>query len=117
MSRDYKHDWTPVHLDFVVDNLADAVTTAQQWARACLILHPSARARQDRYTGRGLSIVSFDALLQREHPSISVHELLISIFLFLTTPVSTHLMARAGLHLGMRTAGSRSTTDSSHEER
>jgi hypothetical protein len=24
LSRDYKHHWTPVHLDFLVDNLADA---------------------------------------------------------------------------------------------
>ncbi|MDQ3797209.1 MAG: hypothetical protein M3294_06530 [Pseudomonadota bacterium] len=37
LSRDYKHHWTPVHFDLVVDNLADAVTTAQTRARACLI--------------------------------------------------------------------------------
>jgi multicomponent K+:H+ antiporter subunit G len=35
---------------------------------------------------------------------VSMHELLISLFLFLTTPVSAHLMAKAALHLRMRTS-------------
>jgi multicomponent K+:H+ antiporter subunit G len=30
--------------------------------------------------------------------SLSVHELLVSIFLFITAPVSAHLIARAALH-------------------
>jgi len=31
---------------------------------------------------------------------LSVHELLVSIFLFITAPVSAHLIARAALHRG-----------------
>ncbi|MGQ4277636.1 Na+/H+ antiporter subunit G [Pseudidiomarina sp. E22-M8] len=31
--------------------------------------------------------------------SLSLHELLIAIFLFLTAPISAHLLAKAGLHL------------------
>ena len=34
---------------------------------------------------------------------LSLHELLITLFLFITAPVSAHLMAKAALHLGMRT--------------
>ena len=32
------------------------------------------------------------------HGNLSVHELLISIFLFMTAPLSAHLIARAALH-------------------
>lgn len=33
---------------------------------------------------------------------LSLHELLVSLFLFLTAPVSAHLIARAALHRGCR---------------
>jgi multicomponent K+:H+ antiporter subunit G len=33
---------------------------------------------------------------------VSVHEVLVTIFLFLTAPVSAHMLARAGLHLRVR---------------
>jgi multicomponent K+:H+ antiporter subunit G len=32
----------------------------------------------------------------------TVHELLITLFLFVTAPVSAHMLARAGLHLRLR---------------
>ncbi len=32
----------------------------------------------------------------------SLHELLVMIFLFMTAPVSAHLLAKAGLHLGLK---------------
>jgi len=32
---------------------------------------------------------------------VSLHELLVTVFLFLTAPVSAHMLARAGLHLGV----------------
>ena len=32
-------------------------------------------------------------------PGLSLHELLITIFLFITAPVSAHLIAKAALHL------------------
>lgn len=33
----------------------------------------------------------------------SMHEILITLFLFITAPVSAHLMAKAALHLKLRT--------------
>ena len=33
------------------------------------------------------------------HVGLSLHELLITIFLFITAPVSAHLLAKAALHL------------------
>lgn len=33
---------------------------------------------------------------------LSLHELLIAIFLFLTAPISAHLLAKAGLHLELK---------------
>ncbi|RUO57344.1 Na+/H+ antiporter subunit G [Pseudidiomarina insulisalsae] len=34
--------------------------------------------------------------------ALSLHELLIAIFLFLTAPISAHLLAKAGLHLELK---------------
>jgi multicomponent K+:H+ antiporter subunit G len=34
-------------------------------------------------------------------PGLSPHELLVTIFLFMTAPVSAHLLAKAGLRLGI----------------
>lgn len=34
-------------------------------------------------------------------PGLSLHELLITIFLFMTAPVSAHLLVKAALHLGV----------------
>jgi len=34
---------------------------------------------------------------------LSLHELLVSLFLFITAPVSAHLLAKAALHLRVRT--------------
>ena len=39
-------------------------------------------------------------------PGASVHEILIVLFLFITAPVSAHLLARAGRHLGLEDLGS-----------
>ena len=52
-------------------------------------------------------------------PGISVHELLISAFLFLTAPVSAHLLAKAALHLHLelrRPTGSTETGAPQHDE-
>lgn len=45
------------------------------------------------------SLVYFAFLADR---GISMHELLITIFLFMTAPVSAHLLAKAALHLKAR---------------
>jgi len=33
---------------------------------------------------------------------LSLHEILVTLFLFITAPISAHLMAKAALHLGLR---------------
>ncbi|MGC9456151.1 MAG: Na+/H+ antiporter subunit G [Halothiobacillaceae bacterium] len=47
---------------------------------------------------------------------LSLHELLVTLFLFITAPVSAHLMAKAALHLQMkavtRTRGERARSES-----
>jgi multicomponent K+:H+ antiporter subunit G len=42
---------------------------------------------------------------------LSLHELLILLFLFFTAPVSAHLLIRAALHLGLREHHSATDTD------
>lgn len=37
---------------------------------------------------------------------VSLHELLVTIFLFITAPISGHLLARAALHLRLRSKAS-----------
>ncbi len=34
--------------------------------------------------------------------TVSLHEILVSVFLFITAPISAHLLAKAALHLGLR---------------
>lgn len=49
-------------------------------------------------------------------PGVSMHELLIAVFLFITTPVSTHLMAKAALHLGIKTSSANFEGESSDDK-
>lgn len=37
------------------------------------------------------------------HNQFSLHEFLITLFLFISTPVSAHLLAKAALHMKLRT--------------
>ena len=48
----------------------------------------------------GMLLASMAYFFSRGEPS--VHELLITFFLFLTAPVSAYMLARAGLHLRLR---------------
>ena len=48
----------------------------------------------------GMLLASMTFFLARGEPS--VHELLITLFLFVTAPVSAYMLARAGLHLRLR---------------
>lgn len=51
------------------------------------------------------------------HQGVSLHEVLVSVFLFITAPVSAHLLARAAIHRrcrgaeGARRAGSEGRSD------
>jgi multicomponent K+:H+ antiporter subunit G len=57
------------------------------------------------------SIVHFSS----RNAGVSLHELLIILFLFITAPVSAHLMSKAALHLNLGSpyfrSGSTSATD------
>jgi multicomponent K+:H+ antiporter subunit G len=50
-------------------------------------------------------------------PGISLHELLILLFLFITAPVSAHMMAKAALHLSLKTTTDTFSTNGSHREK
>ena len=47
--------------------------------------------------------------------ALSLHELLITIFLFITAPVSAHLLAKAALHLRLRSAAPVPSNDAAGE--
>jgi multicomponent K+:H+ antiporter subunit G len=52
--------------------------------------------------GVGGMLIASSLYFSSRGTGLSVHELLVAAFLFLTAPVSAHLMARAALHLGAR---------------
>ena len=52
--------------------------------------------------GVGCILIASALYFSVTRPGISVHELLITLFLFLTAPVSAHLMAKCALFLGAR---------------
>ncbi|MGM0623383.1 MAG: Na+/H+ antiporter subunit G [Campylobacterota bacterium] len=49
--------------------------------------------------GVGAILVASTLYFYAKHDTISLHEILITLFLFITAPVSAHLMAKAALHL------------------
>jgi multicomponent K+:H+ antiporter subunit G len=52
--------------------------------------------------GLGAMLVASVMYFTRVDGDLSLHELLVTIFLFLTAPASAHMVARAGLHHGVR---------------
>lgn len=53
--------------------------------------------------GLGSLLVASALYFTSQGEGVSLHELLVTIFLFLTAPVSAHMLARAGLHLRVPT--------------
>lgn len=53
--------------------------------------------------GMGGLLLGSLLLFSDAEAGISVHEILVSIFLFLTAPVSAHMVARAGLQMRVET--------------
>ncbi|HSJ09033.1 MAG TPA: Na+/H+ antiporter subunit G [Longimicrobiales bacterium] len=47
-------------------------------------------------------------------PGTSLHEVLVTIFLFMTAPVSAHLLCKAALHTGVATVSG--GTEAQHED-
>ncbi|QKT04499.1 Na+/H+ antiporter subunit G [Ectothiorhodospiraceae bacterium 2226] len=57
----------------------------------------------------GLMLASAVYFTARE-VGLSLHELLITLFLFITAPISAHLLAKAALHLRVRQLGEKPQT-------
>ncbi len=49
--------------------------------------------------GVGAILIASATHFSNQQAGISVHEILVTIFLFITAPVSAHLMSKAALHL------------------
>jgi multicomponent K+:H+ antiporter subunit G len=52
--------------------------------------------------GVGGMLIASSIFFSARGSGVSLHELLVTIFLFLTAPVSAHLLARTALHLQVR---------------
>lgn len=50
--------------------------------------------------GVGCLLIASSVFFSTRGEGISLHEVLITLFLFITAPVSAHLLAKAALHLG-----------------
>jgi multicomponent K+:H+ antiporter subunit G len=53
--------------------------------------------------GLGAMLLASVLFFSTYEGGISLHEILVSVFLFLTAPASAHMLARAGLHQRVRT--------------
>lgn len=52
--------------------------------------------------GVGCTLIA-SAIFFSDGPGVSLHEVLVTVFLFLTAPVGAHLMCKAALHLDVET--------------
>ena len=63
--------------------------------------------------GVGCLLVASSVFFSVTGEGLSLHELLVSLFLFITAPISAHLLARAALHLDLPGAVARPPPDAS----
>ena len=67
--------------------------------------------------GVGCLLIASTLFFSLRDDGVSLHEVLVTLFLFITAPVSAHLLAKAALHLKVRSlaptprAGDAQTTD------
>ncbi len=59
--------------------------------------HAPARADQGHHPGVGSTIIASMLFFSVQGEGLSLHELLIALFLFITAPVSAHMLARAAI--------------------
>ncbi len=52
--------------------------------------------------GVGSLLIASAVFFSHREPGLSLHEILVTLFLFITAPVGAHLMARAALHLRLK---------------
>lgn len=56
--------------------------------------------------GVGSLLIASSVYFSTRGDGVSLHEVLVTLFLFITAPVSAHLLAKAALHLGLPRVGS-----------
>jgi len=52
--------------------------------------------------GVGCLLIASSVFFSVTGEGLSLHEILVTLFLFITAPISAHLLAKAALHLGLR---------------
>ena len=57
--------------------------------------------------GVGSLLIASAIYFSTQGPGVSLHEILVTLFLFITAPVSAHLLAKAALHLKVSRVGPR----------
>lgn len=55
--------------------------------------------------GVGSLLIASAVFFSNQDPGLSLHEVLVTLFLFITAPVGAHLMAKAALHLRLQSQG------------
>ena len=61
--------------------------------------------------GMGCLLLASMGVFGLAHGSLSVHELIITLFLFMTAPISAHMMAKTALHLELPVKDGTRTTE------
>ncbi len=59
--------------------------------------------------GVGSLLIASSLYFSNQGEGISLHEILVTLFLFITAPVSAHLLAKAGLHQNLPSVGEKET--------
>lgn len=52
--------------------------------------------------GAGAILIASAVYFANKQEAISLHEILITFFLFITAPIGAHLMAKAAIHIGTK---------------
>lgn len=61
--------------------------------------------------GVGCLLIASAVLFSVRDEGVSLHEVLVTLFLFITAPVSAHLLAKAALHLRVRSLAREPNSD------
>jgi multicomponent K+:H+ antiporter subunit G len=61
--------------------------------------------------GVGAMVIASAAYFSASNPGISLHEIAVTMFLFITAPVSAHLLAKAALHIARKPDNNKSTSE------
>jgi multicomponent K+:H+ antiporter subunit G len=59
--------------------------------------------------GVGSLLIASSLYFSNQGDGISLHEILVTLFLFITAPVSAHLLGKAGLHQNLPSVGEKET--------